>query len=103
MNRKTTLRLLLPALASIVALCAAVYGQDAKRETAAKPTASRAVAQIPIELSGNEIFLSLRVNGSEPLWFVLDTGAGSTVISTTAAEALGLKLEGSHQARGAGG
>lgn len=103
MNRRTALHTRLLSLVSIVALCAAGYGQDANRATAAKPTASQAVARIPIELSGNEIFLRLRVNGSEPLWFVLDTGAGSTVISTRAAEALGLKLEGSHQARGAGG
>lgn len=103
MNRKTTLRLLLPALVSTVALCAAGRAQDSKRATAAKPGASQAVAQIPIELSGNEIFMRLSVNGSGPLWFVLDTGAGSTVINTTAAGALGLKLEGSHQTRGAGG
>ena len=103
MNRRTTLRLRLLALASIVALCAAGQGQEPKRETAAKTSASRAVAQIPIELAGNEIFLRVRVNGSEPLWFGLDTGAGSTVMNTTAAEALGLKLEGSHRSRGAGG
>src|SRR5215207_5193157 len=103
MNRKTTLRLLPAALVSIVALCAAVLGQEPKPATAAKAHAPQAVAQIPIELAGNEIFLRLRVNGSEPLWFALDTGAGSTVVNTMAAEALGLKLEGSHQARGAGG
>src|ERR1700759_4425446 len=103
MNRKATLRLRLPALVSIVALCVAGQARDAKRVSSGTPAASRAVAQVPIELVGNEIFLRVRVNGSEPLWFGLDTGAGSTVLNTTAAEALGLKLEGSHQSRGAGG
>ena len=103
MNRKATQRLRLLALISIVALCAAGQGQSAKRDAAAKTYASQAVAQIPIELAGNEVFLQLRVNGSEPLWFGLDTGAGGTVVNTETAEALGLKLEGSHQTRGAGG
>ena len=102
MKRRTALSLRLLALVAIVALGAAGRGQDAKRETAAAP-AARAVARIPIELSGNEIFLQLRVNGSEPLWFGLDTGAGSTVVNTTAAEALGLEMEGGRQSRGAGG
>jgi hypothetical protein len=103
LNQRKALRLRLLALVSVVALCAAAHGQGAKREATAQPRAPQAVAQIPIELSGNEIFLRLRVNGSEPHWFALDTGAGTTVINTTAAAALGLKMEGSHQARGAGG
>jgi predicted aspartyl protease len=90
------------AFVSVVALCAAVYGQDAKR-AAPKPAAGQTVAQIPIELSGSQIFLRLRVNGSEPLWFGLDTGASGTVINTTTAASLGLKPEGSHQTTGAGG
>jgi predicted aspartyl protease len=103
MNRRTALLPRLLAFVAIVALCAAGYGQDAKRETAARPAAAQPVAQLPIELSGNEIFLQARVNGSEPLWFGLDTGAGSTVINTLTAEALGLKMEGRHQTTGAGG
>ena len=103
MNRRTALRPRLLAFVSIVALSASAYAQDAKRAAASKPPASRPVAQLPIELVGNEIFLQLRVNGSEPLWFGLDTGAGGSVINTTTAERLGLKMEGSHQARGAGG
>lgn len=89
---------------SILALCASAHAQGAGRESAAKPNAAQPVAQIPIELNGNEIFLRLRLNDSELLWFGLDTGAGATIVNTTAAAALGLKLEGSHQqTRGAGG
>src|ERR1044072_7609386 len=103
MNRRTTLRLRLLAFVSIVALCAAGQAQDAKRETGAKTHASQAVGQRPIQLGGNECSLRLRVNGCEQLWFALDTGAGNTVVSTSTAGALGLKMEGGHRTQGAGG
>jgi hypothetical protein len=38
------------------------------------------IARVPFELNGNVAFLRVRVNGSQPLWFALDTGAqGSTI------------------------
>jgi predicted aspartyl protease len=97
MNRRTALRHRLLALLSIVALCAAVQGQEARR------AAGQPVARVPIELNGSQIFLRVRVNGSEPLWFALDTGAGTTVVNTATAAELGLKSEGDHRTRGAGG
>ena len=103
MNRRTALHSRLLALIAIVALCAAVDGQDARREAAAKQGAGQTVAQIPFELNGNQIFLRTRVNGSEPLWFGLDTGASGSVINTATAEALGLKMEGGGRTTGAGG
>jgi predicted aspartyl protease len=103
MNRRTTLHLRLLAFVAVVALCAVVRGQEAKRGTAAKPSAAQPVAQIPFEPNGNQIFLRVRVNGSQPLWFALDTGASVTVINTPTAAALGLKLEGGGHTRGAGG
>jgi predicted aspartyl protease/Tfp pilus assembly protein PilF len=46
----------------------------------------------PVELINNRAIVRVRVNGSkEPLRFVVDTGAGMCVISTRAAERLGLK------------
>lgn len=57
---------------------------------------------IPFEINGNHIYLQGQIN-SKPIWFVLDTGAGSSVISLEKAKALGLKLEGNFEARGAGG
>ncbi len=104
MNRRTALHSRLPALVAVVALCAAAYGQEAKRGPDAKPAAAaQPFAQIPVELNGNLIFLRVRVNGSEPLWFGLDTGASVTVVNTQTAAALGLKLERSGQTMGAGG
>ena len=61
------------------------------------------VARFPFELSGNMIFLPVRVNGSKPLSFGLDTGAYLSVINTPIAEQLGLKTGGRSVGFGAGG
>jgi len=57
---------------------------------------------IPIELNFVHIFVQTRVNGSEPLWFILDTGASVTVLNTSTAQELGMDLEGKIEGRGAG-
>src|SRR5256714_295508 len=47
---------------------------------------------VPFDLVNNRPIISVRVNGSkEPLRFVIDTGAGMCVVSTMAAEKLGLR------------
>ena len=50
--------------------------------------------KIPFELTGNLILLQGRLNDSEPLWFILDTGATDTVIDSQLAKTLGLKAIG---------
>src|SRR5258708_8680950 len=47
--------------------------------------------KIPFELSNDLILLQARVNDSAPLWFILDTGASSTVIDSQLAKTLRLK------------
>ena len=59
--------------------------------TVAQPQSSH---RIPFQLNGNRIALDVRVNGSGPLSFVLDTGASATILDTDQAERLGLRLEG---------
>ena len=46
--------------------------------------------RIPFDLDGNIIFLKVQANGSEPLAFVLDTGATLTVLDTEQARKLGI-------------
>jgi predicted aspartyl protease/Flp pilus assembly protein TadD len=47
---------------------------------------------VPFEVVNNRPIIRVRVNGAkEPLRFVIDTGAGMCVVSTTAADRLGLK------------
>jgi len=54
-------------------------------------------------MNGNHVLLQGRVNGSEPLWFTLDTGAASSVVNMRRARELGLQLTGGGRAQGAGG
>lgn len=54
-------------------------------------------------MNGNHVLLQGRVNGSEPLWFTLDTGAAASVINMRRAREMGLKLTGTGRAQGAGG
>jgi len=57
--------------------------------------------KIPFRLYNNHIYLRVAVNGSAPLWFVLDTGA-RYIIASKHARALGLKLTPAGQAVGNG-
>jgi hypothetical protein len=57
----------------------------------------------PFEISeGGHIFLRVSVNGSEPLWFGLDSGMEQTTIGQQLAATLKLKLRGGMQATGGG-
>src|SRR5215213_4735410 len=101
MNLRRTLHIRLLAIAALAALCAAGRAQDARPATAAKAAGQAPVARVPFEMNGNSIYLQARVNGSEPRWFVLDTGAGVTVLNATTAESLGLKAGRAGTLRGA--
>jgi len=48
---------------------------------------------LPFELYGNLILIRVRVNHSEPLRFILDSGAGVSFLNRTHAVELGLKLD----------
>lgn len=57
---------------------------------------------IPFRLSGNHLYIPVTVNCKERYW-ILDTGAGMSVISKEFAEELGLELKGDMKGKGAGG
>ena len=59
-------------------------------------------AEIPFEMNTVHIFVQARINGSEPLWFIFDTGASASALSTSSAKQLGLELKGKIEGRGAG-
>lgn len=54
---------------------------------------NQSLAAIPFELYFNEIYVQVRVNNSEPLWFVVDSGAGGWIVDRAHATRLGLHLE----------
>lgn len=49
---------------------------------------------IPFRLSGSHIFIQIRINGSEPLDFIFDTGAASTVVNQRRVKGLKLSSDG---------
>src|SRR5215213_1314708 len=51
-------------------------------------------AQIAFDQIGKTIYVSARINNSRPMWFLLDTGAGASLIDARRARTLGLKSEG---------
>ncbi|PWT93108.1 MAG: hypothetical protein C5B55_05150 [Blastocatellia bacterium] len=77
------------------------YAQRPKKGTFAENRSQRApqvrfqtgdrALGIPFVTSSNLILLQARVNDSSPLWFILDTGADSTVIDVQLAKLLRLK------------
>ncbi len=50
--------------------------------------------RIPFEFVGNHIYLRARINNSEPLWFLLDSGAAASYFGVQQAKALGLDVQG---------
>ena len=59
-------------------------------------------AVIPIEVSRTGIFFRARMNGSEPLWFSLDSGAGTNYINRGAARKIGVPSGEKAYVQGAG-
>ena len=86
---------------SIWSLIAASPPQRTSSIPVVRFASGRSALRIPFELHNNHIYLRVGVNSSEPLLFILDTGAVS-IISRQRAESLGLKFRGSDQGYGAG-
>lgn len=57
---------------------------------------------IPFEFIGNHLYIPVTAGGKERLW-VIDTGAGMTVLNKAFAEELGLELQGELKGQGSGG
>jgi hypothetical protein len=57
---------------------------------------------IPFQFENNQIFVKVGINDAAPAWFLVDSGAGGSVIDTTTARQLGIKTEGEARGTGAG-
>jgi hypothetical protein len=88
------------ALLIPVGLYAQQRPQQSPRES--HPESSQALHHIPFELYGGRIYLRVRINNSEPRWFLLDTGAQIVHIRRETAQRLGLKLGGDLGVTGTG-
>ncbi|HEX6732970.1 MAG TPA: aspartyl protease family protein [Pyrinomonadaceae bacterium] len=88
-----------------------VHAQQRRKGTSTRkipgPTAQfvsgRSALRIPLELDNNIILMRVRVNNSQPLKFIFDTGASASVISPELAKQLGLKTEGRVRGTATGG
>ena len=98
---KTLLPVAFVLTLSVALLAVWPAGAGAARQTAAAQLTP--VARVPFEMNSNSLLLQARINGSRPCWFLLDTGAGVTVLNNTTVQALGLKTGASSTLRGAGG
>ena len=73
------------AVAGLLACAASAGLAEPEAQPAPSPN------QFPFEITSNKPFVQVRINGSEPQWFVLDTGCrGSSIIARDCAERLGL-------------
>jgi predicted aspartyl protease len=70
-----------------MALGSPIYGFDTRFASGTSALA------IPFELVDSHIYLRVSVNGSPPLSFILDTGAGYNVLSLRNAKSLGMGLQ----------
>jgi hypothetical protein len=72
-----------------VAATAALLGLGPVPQAAAVTSETR---RVPIEIvSGGRIFVQARVNGSDPLWFLLDTGSVRSFLDPGQIQPLGLR------------
>jgi len=110
-NRVQLLRVI-PVIV-LLSLALQVDAQPSKRNKVARSPPPRLPAihfisghdalKTPFELTGNLILVQARLNDSGPLWFILDTGAESSVIDSQLAKTLGLKALGHTVGTGSAG
>ena len=91
-----TLCALAPIPAALVALSA--HAQDCPR-----PGISSAAVTVPFVLEQNDVLVPVRVNGNQPVWLIIDTGASENLIDETAASRMGLSQTGASNVYGGGG
>ena len=105
---KSSVRSPLHLIAFIVLLlCVYSFGsaQESGRLTSVSVvhfTSGKSARRIPFTIAANHIFVQVRVNNSAPTWFVLDSGAGDSVVDKRKATALQLKLVGADEGSGIG-
>jgi len=99
-KRNSTTQLVAASFAASLLLLSRSSAKEWVPSAAREP--SRPVASIPFELYGNLPYLPVSVNGSAPLWFILDSAADSFVISERQAAALKLRPHGKGTAEGTG-
>ena len=66
-----------------------------------RATSGLDVVAVPLEIFGNQPYVQVLVKG-KPYWFILDSGASTSVIDTALSTSIGFKVKYTAQGRGAG-
>src|SRR3954451_12052888 len=66
-------------------------------------TSGQSGVRVPFELFENNILVQARINGSQPVWLVLDTGASIDVLNERLFKSLGLLGAGAVHLNAGGG
>ena len=113
MIRRPSKRRSLLVLSLLVAACltqvstVAAQRRSQKRTIPSGPahkfSSGSSARNIKFEIINSLPLVQARVNNSDPLWFIFDTGATNTVIDTKRAERLGLKAQGKIVSTGSAG
>jgi hypothetical protein len=59
--------------------------------------------EVPARFHGDHVFVPVRIDGSTPLWYLLDSGAQMTILDATSAREVGIVAAGTSQLEGIGG
>ncbi|MEY2488155.1 MAG: Aspartyl protease, partial [Verrucomicrobiota bacterium] len=70
--------------------------------TISSSAAQSASGHFRFKRDGQLMMVQVRINGTEPSWFVVDSGAPHTIFDPTFAQALGLKVESAPPITGTG-
>lgn len=105
MNPRVLLALVGLILAGVLPIAASrtvSSHQSRAVQSATRPEKAAQPVEIPFELANRHIILKVKVDGSRPLSFVLDTGDRYAIVDLDRARELGLKLHGAIRMGGAG-
>ena len=87
----------LTSLILVALLIVSACAQERKgKNTVGKsePATNKSVRTIPVEIPiTNQIYIQARINNSEPMWFLLDTGATWTILDVDKAKELNIKTD----------
>ena len=78
------------------------FGRGSVASTSAAGASEMSSAPIPFQLADSLIYIQASVNGSHPLWMMLDTGSSVTVFDETVSKMLGIRFLGQGNVDGPG-
>lgn len=89
-------------LTSLLVLVSAIASPPPQILHAAQKPAETAPLVVPFELVTRHILIRVKINNSDPLWFIFDTGDKVAIVDLGRAKSLGLNLQGEVNVGGAG-